>query len=260
MAATDSTTREGAPVVLVHGNPETDAAWAPVAERLGRPDVHRPNLPGFGCPVPDGFDATKEAYTDWLVAQLEALGRPVHLVGHDWGGALTVRVAGTRPDLLVSWCSDAVGLFHPEYVWHDLAQVWQTPGDGEAMVEAMSGTDPADAVGLFEALGIPTAQATAFVDALDDRMGDCVLRLYRSAVPGLMAPWRAALGDATRRPGLAVRATEDPYTGDRRLVMEAAGTAGADVVTVDGLGHWWMLQDPDLAAATLTTWFARHEA
>jgi len=260
MTTNDPAGRGEVPVVLVHGNPETDAVWAPVADRLGRPDLHRPNLPGFGCPVPDGFDATKEAYVDWLVAWIDGLGRPVHLVGHDWGGALTVRVAETRPDLLVSWCSDAVGLFHPEYVWHDLAQVWQTPGDGEAMVEAMSGLDPADAVAGFEALGIPTAQATEFVAALDDTMGDCVLRLYRSAVPDLMAPWLAALGDASRRPGLAVRATDDPYTGDERLVVEAAGTAAAEVVTVDGLGHWWMLQDPDRAAALLTAWFARYEA
>jgi len=254
MSPTDTAT----PVVLVHGNPETPEVWSPVFERLDRPDVHRPNLPGFGCPLPDGFDATKEAYTDWLVGELEALGRPVHLVGHDWGGALTVRVAETRPDLLVSWCSDAVGIFHPDYVWHDLALVWQTPGDGEDAVRALADLDPELAVAGFEALGIPGPQATAFVTAFDARMGDCILALYRSAEPGPMTPWRADLGDAARRPGLAVHATDDPYTGEGRLVVEAAATAGAEVVTVDGLGHWWILQDPDRAAATLREWFDRH--
>jgi pimeloyl-ACP methyl ester carboxylesterase len=248
------------PVVLVHGNPETDAVWEPVADLLDRPDVHRVRLPGFGCPVPEGFDATKEAYVRWLVDAVEARGRPVHLVGHDWGGALTVRVAETRPDLLASWCSDAVGLFHPDYVWHDLAQVWQTPGEGEQAVAAMSELDPEVAVDGFEALGIPRPQATAFVAALDDRMGACVLALYRSAVPERMAPWLAAVGDAARRPGLAVRATADPYTGDGRLVTEAAASAGAELVTLEGLGHWWMLQDPARAADVLTAWFRRHEA
>jgi pimeloyl-ACP methyl ester carboxylesterase len=257
---TDATTTPGAvPVVLVHGNPETDAVWEPVAARLGRAEVHRPNLPGFGCPTPHGFDATKESYVAWLVGRIEDLGRPVHLVGHDWGGALTVRVAETRPDLLVSWVSDAVGLCHPDYVWHDLAQVWQTPGDGEAAVEALSGLDPADAVAGFEALGIPHPQAVVFVDALDARMGDCVLRLYRSAVPELLAPWRTALADAARRPGLAVHATGDPYTGDRRIVTEAAAVAGAELATVEGLGHWWMLEDPTLAAELLAGWFRRHD-
>jgi len=259
MTPTDAPTAT-VPVVLVHGNPETDAVWQPVVELLDRPDVHRLRLPGFGCPVPDGFDATKEAYVAWLVGALEALGRPVHLVGHDWGGALTVRVAETRPDLLVSWCSDAVGLFHPDYVWHDLARVWQTPGEGEAAVAAMSELDTDDAVAGFEALGIPRPQAAAFVAALDDRMGACVLTLYRSAVPERMAPWLAAVGDAARRPGLAVRATGDPYTGDERLVTGAAASAGAEVVTLEGLGHWWMLQDPARAADVLTSWFRRHEA
>ncbi len=256
----ESGTRAATPVVLVHGNPETEAVWQPVVELLDRPDVHRPRLPGFGRPLPDGFDATKEAYVAWLVDALEELGRPVHLVGHDWGGALTVRVAETRPDLLVSWCSDALGLFHPDYVWHDLAQVWQTPGDGEVAVAALAGLDAELAVGGFEALGIPRHQAAAFVAALDDRTGACVLALYRSAVPERMAPWLAALGDAARRPGLAVRATGDPHSGDGRLVVEAAAASGADVVTLDGLGHWWMLEDPPGAAAVLTGWFGRHGA
>ena len=252
--------RAAVPVVLLHGNPETDAVWGPVAALLGRPDVRRPNLPGFGCPVPDGFDASKEAYVDWLVGELEAVGRPVHLVGHDWGGLLTVRVAETRPDLLASWCSDALGVVHPEYAWHDLAQVWQTPGAGEEAVAAMAGLDPELAVAGFEALGIPRPEAEVFVGALDDRMGACVLTLYRSAVPELLAPWLADVGAMAARPGLAIRATEDPYTGDGRLVAEAAASAGAGLVTVEGLGHWWMLQDSVLAASTLAAWFARNEA
>jgi len=247
------------PVVLVHGNPETPAVCAPVVELLDRSEVHTPRLPGFGCPVPPGFDATKEAYVDWLVGEIADLGRPVHLVGHDWGGALTIRVAETRPDLLVSWCSDAVGLVHPDYVWHDLAQIWQTPGAGEENVEAMAGLDPAVAVAGFEALGIPAPQATAFVEAFDATMGASVLSLYRSAVPELMTPWLAAAADAARRPGLAVHATADPFVGDGRLISEAAETTGAEVVTIDGLGHWWMLQNPALAAVTLTEWLVRHD-
>ena len=107
--------------------------------------------------------------------------------------------------------------------------------------------------GLYSAVD-PTGSARP----LDDRMGDCVLTLYRSAVSELMAPWLAAVGEAGRRPGLAIRATDDPYTGDDRIVVEAAASAGAEVVTVEGLGHWWMLQDPGLAASPLLAWFARN--
>ena len=48
-----------------------------------------------------------------------------------------------RPELVRSWASDFVGIFDPDYVWHDLARVWQTPGDGEQLVDTMmGGTDP----------------------------------------------------------------------------------------------------------------------
>ena len=125
--------------------------------------------------------------------------------------------------------------------------------------KALADLDPEVAVDGFQAIGIPAPQAAAFVAALDERMADCVLTLYRSATSERLAPWSAALGDAARRPGLAVHATDDTFTGDDRLTIGAAASAGAEVVTFEGLGHWWMLQDPALAARTLTDWFARHD-
>lgn len=115
-------------VVLVHGNPETEAIWGPLVDALRRDDVVRLSPPGFGAPLPDDFPATYLAYRDWLEDELERLDGPVDLVGHDWGGGHVVNAMMHRPELVRSWASDAVGLFDPDYVWHDLAQVWQTPG------------------------------------------------------------------------------------------------------------------------------------
>src|SRR2546422_8592058 len=53
-------------VVLVHGNPETDAIWGPLVEALARTDVVRLSPPGFGAPLPDSFPTTYLAYRDWL--------------------------------------------------------------------------------------------------------------------------------------------------------------------------------------------------
>ena len=39
-------------VVLVHGNPETEAIWNPLVDAL---DVVRVSPPGFGAPLPDDF-------------------------------------------------------------------------------------------------------------------------------------------------------------------------------------------------------------
>ena len=102
----------GVPVVLVDGNPEGAMVWDRLAAQLPETPV-RLSPPGFDAPVPSGFQPTGAGYRDWLIAELEALGRPVHLVGHDAGGGHVVRVACARPDLLVSWASDSLGVFDP---------------------------------------------------------------------------------------------------------------------------------------------------
>ena len=59
------------PKVFVHGNPECSAVWdLLVAELADRSvdDVVRLSPPGFGAPVPDGFEATMAGYHAQLAA------------------------------------------------------------------------------------------------------------------------------------------------------------------------------------------------
>ena len=141
-------------VVLVHGNPETSAVWEPLRAALGRDDVVCLSPPGFGAPAPDGWGATVEDYRDWLIAELEAIGSPVDLVGHDWGGGHVVAVGDDVPGLLRSWCTDIIGVFDPEYVWHDLAQLWQTPGVGEDAVAAWAAASVEERAARLESFAI----------------------------------------------------------------------------------------------------------
>ena len=59
------------PAVFVHGVPETHIIWDPIRSHLSGKDVVAVDLPGFGAPLPAGFDATKEAYAAWLIAEIE---------------------------------------------------------------------------------------------------------------------------------------------------------------------------------------------
>ena len=147
-------------IVLLHGNPETPVIWEPLVAELGRDDVYTPQLPGFGCPIPKGFGATKEEYALWLVAELEPIvyeHGPVDFVGHDWGGGIGMRAVSLRPHLFRTWACDVLGLFHPDYVWHDFAQIWQTPGAGEEFFATTLATPAADRVAMYESIGIPAA-------------------------------------------------------------------------------------------------------
>jgi pimeloyl-ACP methyl ester carboxylesterase len=239
-------------VVLVHGNPESDALWDPLVAALGRDDVIRLSPPGFGAPLPDGFTATYLEYRDWLEAQLEVIDGPIDLVGHDWGGGHVLNAVMHRPELVRSWASDVVGLFDPEYVWHDLAQVWQTPDAGEQAVDAMLGGTVEDRATQMAALGIPIDIAAQIAAVQGADMGKAILALYRSARQPAMAEAGQALESARARPGLSLLATDDPYIGSEAVRRRAATRAGAETAVLEGLGHWWMVQDPARGAAALS--------
>jgi pimeloyl-ACP methyl ester carboxylesterase len=245
-------------VVLVHGNPETAAIWGPLRAALGRDDVVALSPPGFGAPVPDGFAAHGDDYLAWLVDELGALGdrAPIDLVGHDWGGGHVHRLAASRPDLIRSWASDIAGCAHPDYVWHDLAQVWQTPGAGEDAVAAMAATPKDALVEAYQGLGMTAEAAQSCADAATPDMGRCILALYRSAIQPQMAAWGQELVAAERRPALVIIPTEDHYTGGEALAREYAASVDAEVAVLPGLGHWWMLQDPVAGAAVLRSFWA----
>lgn len=239
------------PAVFVHGNPETPAVWTPLLAELDRDDVLTPRLPGFGVPSPKGFGATMDEYVDWLVQELEAVGEPVDLVGHDWGGGFVLRIACTRPELLRSWVSDVAGLLDADYVWHDMAQIWQTPGAGEEAVAAAAAMPKADLAALLTASGVTQEAASDFAAAFDDEMGRCVLALYRSAAQPAMREWGADVAAAGARPGLVITGTADPFTGGPHFSERMAEQLGARFESLDDLGHWWMLEDPPRGAAVI---------
>jgi pimeloyl-ACP methyl ester carboxylesterase len=234
--------------VLVHGNPETAAVWEPLLAELGRDDAVVLSPPGFGAPLPGGFDTTPVGYRDWLVAELERIGEPVDLVGHNWGGAHVVAVAMHRPDLLRSWISDTVGVFHPDYVWHELARTWQTPGVGEEHLTAFLDGGRADRAGRLVERGMPLPVAERVVARFDPSLAHAVLALYRAAAQPAMARLGEHLEHAARRPGLAVLATNDHVVGTEAQRREAADRAGARVAVLDGLGHQWPTRAPLRAA------------
>jgi pimeloyl-ACP methyl ester carboxylesterase len=100
------------------------------------------------------------------------------------------------------------------------------------------------------------AIADRVAPGIDDAMGACILRLYRSAAQPAVAELGAHLGAAAARPGLAILPTEDNFVGTDEQRRRAAARAGARVEVLDGLGHWWMTEDPERAAAVLTSFWS----
>ena len=89
------------PALYVHGLGGSSLNWTDLGYLLAdRLDAHAIDLPGFGFSDP-ARRYTIPAMADRVVRWIEESGRgPVHLFGNSLGGAVTVRVAGTRPDLI----------------------------------------------------------------------------------------------------------------------------------------------------------------
>ena len=248
-------------VVLIHGVPETAAVWDRLVEELtglGETDVRTLSPPGFGAPVPDGFVATMDGYRDWLIAELETIEQPIDLVGHDWGGGHVLNVAMVRPDLMRSWVSDIPGVFDDEYVWHDLAQAWQTPGVGEQAVADFASMSVSDRTDFLVGAGMEADIAGRVSPGIDEVMGRSILTLYRSAAQPAIANAAEHLEAAATRPGLALLPTEDFFVGTPEQKQRAAARTGARIEVLDGLGHWWMTQSPAGTARLLVDFWKQN--
>jgi pimeloyl-ACP methyl ester carboxylesterase len=244
------------PAVFVHGVPETPAIWDPVRSHLQRDDVIALQLPGFGCPRPSGFGATKEEYVEWLVGELERISPqgPIDLVGHDWGGGFVVRLVSTRADLVRSWVCDAAGLGDVNFEWHDFAKIWQTPGEGEKFYADNLAIPAEERGAVFEMFGVPHDAAIALGKPLDQTMADCILALYRSALT-VGKDWAPDFHDIAP-PGRILVPSEDAFLS-ADLSRNSARRTGATVAELEGLGHWWMLQDPERGANVLQEFWAQ---
>ena len=189
--------------VFVHGVPEVAAIWDPLVDALvagGVDDVVLLSPPGFGAPIPASWSPSMDTYATWLITELEPLvaaGGPVDLVGHDWGAGHVFGALVRGPDLVRTWATDVVGLIHPDYVWHDTAQAWQTPDLGEQVIDAMVGMNHDDRTATFAALGLTGDVLTSVAAGLDADMGRCILALYRDATQPAMADLGAASKPAT---------------------------------------------------------------
>jgi hypothetical protein len=84
-------------------------------------------------------------------------------------------------------------------------------------------------------------------------MADCILALYRSALT-VGEEWAPDFHDIAP-PGRILVPSEDAFLS-ADLSRNSARRTGASVTELDGLGHWWMLQDPERGATVLQEFWA----
>ncbi|MFD4292525.1 alpha/beta fold hydrolase [Rhodococcus sp. NPDC058505] len=247
----------GAPVVLLHGFPETAACWHPVLPALARAGFRliAPNQRGYSAGArPAGVEHYAiDALGGDVLALLDHLElRSAHLVGHDWGAAVAWWTAANHPDRVRSLT--AVSVPHPAaFGWalrmdddqkarsryigvfrngHSAEQVLLADGAGR-LREIYAGVDPALVDEHVRVLTEPGALTAAL-------------------------SWYRAMGrDVAETPAVRVPTTYVWSDGD-----DALGRAGAEkcaefvtgpyrFVELDSVNHWVPEQAPESLAAAI---------
>jgi pimeloyl-ACP methyl ester carboxylesterase len=242
---------DGPPVLLLHGWPDDHHLWTAQVDALvvaGYRTITL-DLRGFGeSSRPDGIGgyALPVLLSD-VLAVLDALEvERVHVVGHDWGAALSWLLASLVPDRVDHLVAMSVGhltafatagIEQRERSWYmllfqfeDIAEQWLSDHDW-ANFRAWAGHPAADRA--IELLSRPGALTST-------------LNVYRANVPA-----RRFVEPPTPLPLITAPTMGLWSTGDRHL-LEAPMRASADYVSspfryerIEGASHWMMLDVPD---------------
>ncbi|MGH2842130.1 MAG: alpha/beta fold hydrolase [Solirubrobacteraceae bacterium] len=236
------------PALLVHGNPDSHLLWELVQQHLGGSTdaTIAVDLPGFAELAPAGFEVSKEGYVDWLIERLEAIASqsgPVDVVGHDWGSLMVQRIASIRPDLLRSVAVGGAAVDR-DYPWHSIAQIWQTPGEGERYMEEE--LTPEVSIPYLTDNGMPRTYAERNSWLVPGNK-DCILALYRSAVK-IGEEWQPDL-EQIDLPSTVIWGRHDPYV-DLEWGERLAARMHAQLEVFD-CGHWWPYECPRETADAL---------
>ena len=253
----DEGPEDGDPVVLLHGFPERSTCWAFVAPLLHAEGLRTYALDqrGYspGARPPNRWDYRTQELVGDVVALLEEIGKPVHLVGHDWGSVVGWLVAAQHPDLVRTWT--AVSVPHPASFMRTLATpqqalkswymaAFQLPWLPEGLAQA----------GLFDrwlrGSGMTEGDVARFrTEMVDDGAFHYALMWYR-AMPfpdGQKVPSRVRVPTTFVWSDRDLAVTRAAADGNEKLVE-----APYRYVELSGVSHWIPTEAPEaLAEAVL---------
>lgn len=265
IAVADHGPADGVPVLAIHGFPDSARLWRhqiPVLADAGY-RVLAPDLRGFGrSDRPEEVDAYRlAAVAGDMIGLLDDAGLDdVHVVGHDWGGAVAWFLAIAHPGRVRSLTAlsvghpaafQAAGLRQLEKSWYML--LFQFEGIAEEWLSRD------DWRGLREWAGSAPELEHWIADLSRSGALTAALNLYRANMgpERLLAP-PLDLPDV-RVPMLGVWSSGDPVLTEEQMTDSEPHVADEwRYVRLDGIGHWIPVEAPDRLNRLLTDWFAEH--
>ena len=257
-------TGAGSPVLLLHGWPDTALLWRHQVPALAA-DHYRvlaPDLRGFGG---SSRPAEVEAYVaprmvGDVVGLLDHLSiERAHLVGHDWGAAISWMTAALVPDRVASVTALSVG--HPAAFraagWRQRERSWymllfQVPGVAEQWLSAdgfrnlREWSRHPDIDPVVERLAEPGALTAS-------------LNLYRAILPPASLVEPPLELPPVQAPAMGIWSSGDLALTEEAMTGSAAHVAGPwRYERLDGVGHWMQLEAPEVVNALLLDFLGQH--
>jgi len=245
--------------VLLHGWPADASCWAEVSRHLVRRGHRVVALDQRGY-SPGARPSGRRAYRmSELVADVLALldrlgSAPIHLVGHDWGGAVAWAVASSHPERLAT--VSVLSTPHPRALARSLASspqvlrsgyvaFFQLPVVPEALLLAGGG---AVARRVLERSGLDSERAATYVRRMREPGALSASLAWYRAIPLDLGP---GAGEITV-PALYVWSTGDSALGRRAAELTADHVSGPYRFEVlEGVSHWIPEEVPDTVAELL---------
>ena len=250
--AEPSQASEGAPVLCLHGWPESSYMWRhllPALAATGRRAL-APDLAGFGDTPPDP-PGTLERQVE-LVERFRRhldLDRVV-LVVHDTGGVIGLRWACEHPDAVTGLVISNTGFF-PDIEWAAIAKTMRTPIQGEALVDSLSregfATMLAETADSFDKRAVDEYWKAFSTPA--SRRG--MLELYRSFDLDELKPYHRKLAELGV-PTLILWGQQDEFLPLDYASRFAREIPGSKLVLLEGVRHFLYEDEPERCAAEVT--------
>jgi pimeloyl-ACP methyl ester carboxylesterase len=255
-------------VLCVHGMAGAATNWTDFMAELA-PDYHCTalDLPGSGYSPPPASIAgySIRALAGTVIRLIETLDRgPVHLVGNSMGGAVSIRVAATRPDL-VRTLTLVSPVLPDRRVRRELFQfpLAALPVLGERLMRRTQLIPPENrlagvvATCFFDPGAVHPGRFDLEVAELRrrDELGYAAVTLSRAArtiVAEILRPRRYSLWRAAEQipvPVLVIFGTHDKLVSPRLAAPAARAFRDASVVVLPRTGHVAQMEHPALVAA-----------
>jgi pimeloyl-ACP methyl ester carboxylesterase len=248
-------------VVFVHGNPGPALDWHDLMGRTG--EFVRSlamDMPGFGrADKPRDFALPVEGHARFLTTALNDLGvKRAHLVLHDFGGPWGLAWAGLNQDAFASVVLMNTGILIG-FEQHPTGKLWARPVVGELVMAATTRGAWRRALSRGDARPLPPAYIDQMYDYYDRATRRTVLRLYRNRTDDDLLRAASELFRGLDRPALVVWGAKDPFVPLRHAEQQRESFPSAEVVVLEGSGHWPFADDPQGTANAVVP-FLRKQA